>query len=83
MLQEQSLASAGTTDAEGWLVIRSVPDGAFELATWPVELAAQEAQTAYIKAHPHPEWMSALIRLGPLLMPAGQAQAEFELRLPR
>lgn len=83
MLQEHRIESAGTTDAEGWLVIRSVPDGAFELATWPVELAAQEAQTAYIKAHPHPEWMSALIRLGPLLMPAGQAQVEFELRLPR
>ncbi|HZN39731.1 MAG TPA: sigma-70 family RNA polymerase sigma factor [Planctomycetota bacterium] len=83
MLQEHSFESAGTTDAEGWLVIRSVPDGAFELATWPVELAAQEAQTAYIKAHPYPEWMSALIRLGPLTMPAGQAQAEFELRLPR
>lgn len=83
VLQDQFMAGAGKTDAEGWLAIRSVPDGAFELATWPLELAAQDAQTAYIRSHPYPEWMTALIRLGPLTMPAGQAQAECEVRLPR
>jgi hypothetical protein len=82
VLQPGRLASAGTTDADGWLELESVPAGSFHLATWPLALSDQAAQTAHIRAHPYPQWLDALVRLGPLQMNAGEVRAETELRLP-
>lgn len=82
VLQEHYLKSAGKTDDAGWLQIDSVIPGSFELVSWPNALTGQKAQSAYIKEHPYPQWLDALIRLGPVSMPAGQTRAEVELRLP-
>jgi hypothetical protein len=85
VLQDRYLAGVGATDAAGWLVLDPVLPGRFELATWPPELADQEAQTTYIRAHPFPQWMDVLVRLGPLgpVVGAGPEAEAVELRLPR
>jgi RNA polymerase sigma factor (sigma-70 family) len=83
VLQASYFASAGSTDAEGWIELDSVPSGAFDLVTWPVELATVGAQSAYIKAHPYPQWLDGLVRIGPVEMSAGQARAQVVLRLPQ
>jgi RNA polymerase sigma factor (sigma-70 family) len=83
VMQPGTIASAGTTDADGWLELESVPAGEFDLTTWPPELADPKAQTDYIRAHPYPQWLDALLRVGPLRMESGAVRAEQELRLPR
>ncbi|MCA8949580.1 MAG: carboxypeptidase regulatory-like domain-containing protein, partial [Planctomycetes bacterium] len=82
IMQEHYWAAAGTTDADGRLALESPPTGAFELVTWPPELAEQSAQTAYIKQHPYPQWLDVLVRIGPVQIPSGHSEATVELRLP-
>jgi RNA polymerase sigma-70 factor (ECF subfamily) len=82
-LQDRSIEAVGVTDGDGWLEIASVPVGAFDLVAWPLELADVDAQTEYMRAHPYPQWLDVLVRIGPLQMESGQSRAEIERRLPR
>jgi len=70
-----------TTDEHGEMVVDPAPLGPFELATWPRKLAGSEEQTAYIKAHPYPEWLSVLLRLGPIDAAGVRPGVRLELRL--
>lgn len=53
------------TDAAGRLVVDPLPPGPFSLATWPVHLAARDAQQAYQREHPE-TWPDVLITIGPV-----------------
>ncbi|MEZ5963211.1 MAG: sigma-70 family RNA polymerase sigma factor [Planctomycetota bacterium] len=83
VMQARYFASAGRTDDDGWITLDPVLPGDFDLVAWPEDLEAQAAQTRYIKEHPYPEWLQALVRVGPLRMPPGERTAEIEARLPR
>jgi hypothetical protein len=69
------------TDADGVLVIDPAPLGAFHLQTWPPELDSPAAKFALLQRG-REALAQAMLRLGPIEVPAGKAEAAVELALP-
>jgi len=81
LMQGREMSYSLTTDEHGELVVDPAPPGPFELATWPQKLAGSEEQAAYIKAHPYPEWLSVLLKLGPIDAAGARPGVRLELRM--